>query len=656
MFQFQPDSFLKFTGCRRGLPLASNFMPEWRILLGDDALDFLRDRLHPMCGIAGYIMRNGARPDPRELEYMVDALTHRGPDDRGIHTNGPVGLAQVRLSIIGLATGHQPMVSESGQLALVANGEVYNYVELNALLRREGCFPRTESDSETILNAYAVQGLDFLSELRGMYAFALDDTKQGHIILARDRLGIKPLFYVRLPDRIAFASEIKALLRILPGRAELVPAALRQFLRNQFSRGEDTLFQGIKRVLPGQALIIDRALKITPRRYWSAADVAPRDLGPEEAHQELSLLMDAAMREHMRSDVPIGLFLSGGVDSAVLAAMLHELGSGPVRSFSVGFRDTTMADELDEAARIAAHFGLDHTPLRLDLRRVFGRIPHTIWAADELMRDYACLPTSILAETAGEQLKVVFSGEGGDEVFAGYRRYYPRLPERWFKALIRPGSGGFRTRGQWSRHWQRCLFGSALSTLGGVEREPVLRAWRASPAAWSDLQRRQYVDLTTALPDNLLVKADRMLMGFGVEGRVPFLDHRIVEFGVSLPDGLKVRGHKGKWLLRQWAETRLPAGYLKRPKRGFHVPVGDWLQGDRLLRLSDRLVRNRGIRDWFKTEAVGELIGAGQAGRSVSREIWGLMQFAIWHRLFIEQPGLKPTPDEDPLEWIASPP
>jgi len=601
-------------------------------------------------------MRGGSRPDPRELGHMVDALAHRGPDDRGIHTSGPVGLAQVRLSIIGLATGHQPIVSENGQLALVANGEVYNYLELNALLRKEGCPPRTGSDSETILNAYAIHGMDFLSELRGIYAFALDDGKKGHTILARDRLGIKPLFYVRLPDRIAFASEIKALLRILPERAELVPAALRQFLQNQYSSGEDTLFEGIKRVLPGQALIIDRTLEITPRRYWSAANVAPRNLGPEEAREALGFLMDAAMREHMRSDVPIGLFLSGGVDSAVLAAMLCELGAGPIRSFSVGFRDTTMADELDAAARIATRFGLDHTPLRLDLGHVFGRIPHTIWAADELMRDYACLPTSILAETAGEHLKVVFSGEGGDEVFAGYRRYSPRLPERWLEGIVRPGSGGFRTRGQWSWHWRRRLFGSALSTLSRVEREPVLRAWREAPPAWSDLQRRQYVDLITALPDNLLVKTDRMLMGFGVEGRVPFLDHRIVEFGLSLPDGLKVRGHKGKWLLKQWAKTRLPAGHLKRPKRGFHVPVGDWLQGDRLIRLGDRLVRNRGIRDWFKAEAVGELIGAGLAGRGVSRELCGLMQFAIWHRLFIEQPGLKPAPDEeDPLEWIVSP-
>ena len=585
---------------------------------------------------------------------MAAALAHRGPDDQGIHTRGCVGLAQTRLSIIGLETGHQPMVSEDGRLALVANGEVYNYIELNEELRAQGRHPRTESDSETILNAYGVHGLDVLSRLRGMYAFALDDAHRGRTILARDRLGIKPLFYVRLPDRIAFASEIKALLPILPGRPSLEPTALRQFLQNQFSSGEGTPFSGIKRVLPGEALVIDRTLKVTGRRYWSAADVAPRTIGSDEACHELGVLMDAAMREHMRSDVPFGLFLSGGVDSAVLAAMLHALGAGRIRSYSVGFKDTAMPDELDEAGRVATHFGLEHTRLKLDLGQVFGRIPHTIWAADELMRDYACLPTSILAESAGKHLKVVFSGEGGDEVFAGYRRYYPRPPEHWIKALIRPGSGGFRTRGQWSPYWRRRLFGRELSAAAGSERWPVLQAWREAPAAWSDLQRRQYTDLTTALPDNLLVKTDRMLMGFGVEGRVPFLDHRIVEFGLSLPDGLKVRGHRGKWLLKQWAEPRLPRGHLNRPKRGFHVPVGDWLRGDRLHRLGDRLVRNQGIRDWFRAEAVGDLIRARQAGRGVSREVWGLMQFAIWHRLFIEQPGLEPSPDEDPLEWIAS--
>ncbi len=311
-----------------------------------------------------------------------------------------------------------------------------------------------------------------------------------------------------------------------------------------------------------------------------------------------------------------------------------------------------MAHELNEAARVAEHFGLDHRPLELELRQVFGRIPHSIWCADELMRDYASLPTSILAETAGAELKVVFSGEGGDEVFAGYGRYHPRPIERWFKSILHPGSGGFRTRGQWAGQWSRRLFGPALKSAAGADRAPVLRAWGETPASWSDMQRRQYTDLVTALPDNLLVKTDRMLMGFGVEGRVPFLDHRLVEFGLSLPDALKVRHHQGKWLLKRWAEPRLPPGHLERPKRGFHVPVGDWLRGEVAEQVGQRLARNRGIRDWFRVEAIPALVAARQKGQGGGRELFGLMQFAIWHRLFIEQPGLRPAPDEDPLEWI----
>ncbi len=434
-----------------------------------------------MCGIAGFILSHARQPEPDLLARMVEQLAHRGPDDSGIYRAGSVGLAQTRLSIIGLATGHQPMVSEDGQLALAANGEVYNYIELNAELRAQGRQPRTDSDSETILHAYAVHGLGFLDRLRGMYAFALHDAQAGRLILGRDRLGIKPLFYVRLPDRIAFASEIKALLPVLPERPQIAPGALRQFLQNQFATGEETLIAGIQRVLPGEALVIDADLRIQRHRYWSALDVAPRVIGIEEAQAELDALMNAAMREHMRSDVPFGLFLSGGVDSAVLAAMLHAHGAGRIKSYSVGYRGTAMAHELDEAARVAAHFGLDHTPLELELGRVFGRIPHSIWCADELMRDYACLPTSLLAETAGAELKVVFSGEGGDEVFAGYGRYHPRLAERWLKSMLHPGSGGFRTRGQWAGRWSRRLFGPALRAAPELDRAPVLRAWRETP-------------------------------------------------------------------------------------------------------------------------------------------------------------------------------
>lgn len=583
---------------------------------------------------------------------MASCLAHRGPDDSGVHTQGAVGLAQTRLSIIGLATGHQPMVSQDGNLALAANGEVYNYLELNAALREHGCRFQTDSDSETILHAYAVYGLGFLAELRGMYAFALHDAQTGRLILARDRLGIKPLFYVRLADRVAFASEIKALLPILRGRPEIEPGALRQFLQNQFAGGEETLFAGIRRVLPGEALIIDQALHCERRRYWSALDVPPRQIGLEEAREELGALMDAVMVEHMRSDVPFGLFLSGGVDSAVLAANLNAHGAGRIKSWSVGYQGTATSDELDEAGRVAVHFGLDHTPLRLTLSEVFRRIPHSVWCADELMRDYASLPTSILAQAAGEQVKVVFSGEGGDEAFAGYRRYHPRPAERWFKALIHPGSGGFRTRGQWGGGWAKRLFGPALRGAPGSDRAPFLAAWRATPGAWSDMQRRQYTDLVTALPDNLLVKTDRMLMGFGVEGRVPFLDHRLVEFGLSLPDDLKVRHHQGKWLLKRWAEPRLPQGHLDRPKRGFHVPVGDWLKGEIAAGLGRRLMESRGIRDWFEVGAIPALVAARQVGRGGSRELFGLMQFAIWHRLFIEGSVANPGPDEDPMEWV----
>mgnify|MGYP001046633722 FL=1 len=607
-----------------------------------------------MCGIAGFIAREDAAPRAGDLHRMAAALGHRGPDDSGIHCAGPVGLAQTRLSIIGLATGHQPMVSEDGSLALVANGEVYNYVELNEVLRRRGRRLLTDSDSETILHAYAELGPGFLTELRGMYAFALHDIRRRRLILARDRLGIKPLFYAELPGRIVFASELKALLPLLPQAPQIEPGALRQFLQNQFATGEATIIQGIRRVLPGEVLTIDYGLGVERRRYWSALDVAPRDIDVPTAVETLGRLMDEVMREHMRSDVPFGLFLSGGVDSAVLAAMLHRHGAGRIRSYSVGYRGSTMADELDEAAVVAAHFGFDHTPLELDLPRLFGRLPHTIWAADELMRDYACLPTSILAQEAGRSLKVVFSGEGGDEVFAGYRRYRPTLAERWTKGLLRPGTGGFRTRGQWQGRWARRLLGPELRAVAAADRGPVLRAWRETPATWSDLQRRQYTDLTTALPDNLLVKTDRMLMGFAVEGRVPFLDHRLVELGLSLPDGLKLRGRQGKWLLKEWARPLLPPGHLERPKRGFHVPVGDWLKGDRLADLGRRLSANQGVRRWFDVARIAELVAARQQGHGGNRELWGLVQFAIWHRLFVEQPGLRPAPDEDPLDWVPS--
>jgi len=604
-----------------------------------------------MCGIAGYLLREGVA-DATDLDRMTANLRHRGPDDVGTHLDGRLALGQTRLSIIDLSGGHQPLFDERRTLALVANGEIYNYVELTAELERRGHRFLTHSDSETILHAYAEYGAGFLSHLNGMFAFALYDRLEGRLVLARDRLGIKPLYYVELPDRVAFASEIKALLPLLPNGPDLHPGALMQFLQSQFSSGGTTIVRGIRRVLPGEVLTIDARLGIGRRRYWSPLDVEPRRLAYGAAAEAFDGLMEQVMREHMRADVPYGLFLSGGVDSGVLAAMLHRYQDKPIRSFSIGFRGVEEAGELDDAGRIARLFETDHTALAVDGEQILRRIPHMVWAADELMRDYACLPTSILAEAAGSELKVVLTGEGGDEVFAGYGRYREPWLTRFVKNLRAPGSGGFRTRGQW-RHRFRGALGPRLLDHAADVRAPFVAAWRETPRAWTHTQRCQYTDMVTALPENLLLKADRMLMGFSLEGRVPFVDHRIVEFGLALPDDLKIRSGQGKLFLKRWAEDYLPQDHLYRRKRGFHVPVGEWLRGCFLDDLEAALPGHVALREWFRAEGVRELFAQHRAGRNGGREIMSLLQLAIWHRVFIERSGQAPGPDEDVLDWIA---
>ncbi len=403
-----------------------------------------------------------------------------------------------------------------------------------------------------------------------MFALALHDAGRGELVLARDRLGIKPLYYAQLPDRFLFASELKALLAVWPGASELDPGALVQFLQSRFNSGEASLVRGIRRLAPGTALVVDAALNLRTHRYWSPLDVRPRPRDFDRAAEEFEPLFRQVMLEHLRSDVPYGLFLSSGVDSGVLLALVSELTGQPVRTFSIGYGDS--GDELGSASAIARRFGAAHTEIVLDRDAVFRRLPHSIWSADDLLHDYACLPTSFLAERAGRELKVVLTGEGGDEVFAGYGRYRRSPVQRWVTNLLAPGSGGFRTRGYWRKDWTRQVFGAEMSAAAPSWRTPFVTAWQATPRTWTDVMRCQYTDLETYLADDLLVKADRVLMGFSLEGRVPFLDHRVVEFGLSLPDALKIRRRDGKLFLRRWAERRLPREHLWRRKRGFYVP------------------------------------------------------------------------------------
>ncbi|MGQ0621866.1 MAG: asparagine synthase (glutamine-hydrolyzing) [Panacagrimonas sp.] len=604
-----------------------------------------------MCGIAGMVVREGIVADD-DLSRMAATLTHRGPEDTGQYVAGAFGIAHTRLSIIDLPGGHQPLFDAEKRYALVCNGEIYNYVELRRELEDLGAEPLTKSDSEVALHGWHHWGRRCLSRLNGMYAFALFDHRSRELWLVRDRLGIKPLYFVRLPDRVLFASELKALLPVLPSRPAINPAALAQFFQNQHSSGRETVFQGIQRVLPGEALRITAGLEIEEYRYWRATDAHPRPRSYETAVAEWEPLFDQVMREHVRADVPFGLFLSGGVDSAVLLAMLRRFQRKPISTFSIGWSDARQSDEIDGAERVAKLMHSDHQSIRLSSQQVFRRLPRSVWAADDLMRDYACLPTLALAEAAGAQLKVVFSGEGGDEAFAGYGRYRPSAIERSFKSLRHPGSGGFRARGELQANWVRRLFKPELQTALAQHRAPYIAAWAETPAEWSALQRRQYVDLSTNLPDDLLVKADRMLMAYSVEGRVPFLDHRVIEFGLSLPDALKVRGDSGKVFLKRWAEKFIPADHLWRHKSGFHVPVGEWLRGDFLTALSAKLPQSTAIRAWCEPNAVRALLARQQARHDVTREVWSLMQFAIWHRLFVEDEGTVPASEEDPLEWL----
>lgn len=605
-----------------------------------------------MCGIAGLILPGGT-VSREMLEAMTARLAHRGPDGTGYFSEGPFGLAHTRLSIIDLEGGQQPILARDRNIAVVANGEIYNYVELRDELKHQGRSFSTHSDSETILQAYALDSEGFVKRLNGMFAFALFDGERQKLILGRDRMGIKPLFYALLPDRLIFASELKAILPLMPQSPEVNPGALSQYLHTRSITGDETIFSNIHRVRPGEVIEITTDLKLSRRRYWTPLSVSPVIRKQAEAEEEFDLLMHRVMKEHVRSDVPLGLFLSGGNDSAIMLAMLSRIQEHPVRTFSVGYKDAELRDELEEAGKIAAEFGSRHTELRLDRQALFHRIPHHIWAADDLMRDAASIATSALSETAGQELKVIFSGEGGDEVFGGYRRY--RQPGLVYSArnLMAPGSGGFRTRSAWWRRNSRQAFGSLLNQLRPNFRQPYRKAWGETPPSWSQLQRCQYTDMVTDLTDGLLVKVDRMMMSFSLEGRVPFLDHRIVEFGLGLPDNLKVQGGQPKVFLRQWAERYLPKDHLYMKKRGFVVPMREWLSGRVLDDLEQKLIHNAAIREWFDVSRLPALFQVQRNCGKAAREVFCLMQFAIWHRLFIEDGGrTKPSVDEDPRDWV----
>ncbi len=574
-----------------------------------------------MCGIAGIMMADGETPPAASLQAMSAALGHRGPDGNGHYRSGTVGMVQTRLAIIDLATGDQPLY-EPGGAALMANGEIYNYIELRAELG-DVAFS-TGSDCEPPLHLYRRHGLDFTERLRGMYAIALHDPAAGRLVLARDPFGIKPLYYAETAAGFAFASEPQALIAggILP--AQLVRQVRNELLQLQFTTGRETIFSGIQRVLPGETVVVTRGRVVERRRREALPAAAPVPLDETRALREFDRVFADSVLMHQRSDVPYGMFLSGGIDSSAVLAMMARLNERPVQAFTVGFTTGNVADEREQARAVARSLGAEHVEVEFREADFWRLLPEIARAMDDPAADYAVLPTYKLAAAAhAAGLKVILSGEGGDELFAGYGRYRSVMRPWWMGGKLLRGRGNFDKLG--------ILRGDLAGWRDGVAAAEL----RSTGAGRTRLQTAQATDCADWLPNDLLGKLDRCLMAHGVEGRTPFLDPLVAAFAYRLPDDLKVRRGLGKWLLRRWLEEHVPAVEPLARKRGFTVPVGDWI-ARRGAQLGPLVARQAGVREICLPLAVERLFREA-AARRAGFAAWTLLFYALWHRQHIER-------------------
>jgi asparagine synthase (glutamine-hydrolysing) len=626
-----------------------------------------------MCGIAGILRTDGAPAGGGLLQAMTTAIAHRGPDGDGFFCEGPVGLGHRRLAIIDLVTGDQPMSSDDGPAVLVFNGEIYNFRELRRELEARGAAFRTTSDTEVILRAYEAWGVECLPRLRGMFAFALWDKTRRRLFLARDRVGIKPLVYAWDGRRLLFASEIKALLEdpLLP--RDLDWEALRDFLTLHYIPGPRTIFRSIQKLPPASYLVLDLGGLEAPepevRRYWDL-HFAP-DPRPSEAEwlEGLHWHLTDAVRSHLVSDVPIGAFLSGGVDSSTVVALMAQASAGRVRTFSIGFDDNDF-DELQHAREVAQRYDTQHfeyvvKPNALDT------LPGLAWQFDEPFADSSALPTYYVSKITREHVTVALSGDGGDENFVGYTRYAraQRLHERldaFPAALARPllrlasrllpagarGQGYLDLLGacpvdryfklvayQRSETLRTLLSAGAREQVEPVVTPALFRRLAAEGRAPDYASTLQYLDIHCYLPEDILTKVDRTSMAVSLETRVPLLDHVLMEYVATMPTALKLRDGVGKVILKRAMAADLPSGILERRKMGFGVPIASWFRRELTDYVRDVLegqrTRRRGLVD---PGAVSALLDEHQrGGRDRSSEIWALLSLEEWARRWLDR-------------------
>lgn len=620
-----------------------------------------------MCGIAGIYHYRDSRPvDVDQLKRMAQTMVHRGPDDEGFFASGPIGLAHRRLSIIDLEGGHQPMFNEDGSIALVFNGEIYNHEDLRRGLEAKGHAYRTHSDTESIVHAYEEYGDDFERHLTGMFGLAIWDAPRRQLVLSRDRLGIKPLYYTVQRDRFIFASEIKAILEVEEVERRVDPDALDAYLSLRYVPGPRTMFKGIFKLQPGHTLTVHEG-RVSVRRYWDLEfSEEPRD--EERALEEFEALLFEVCRDHLMSEVPYGVFLSGGVDSSAVVAVLRKILKEDVATFTVGYEHADGINEFEYARLLSPLEEASHHELTLTARDVADWIPKLVWHLDEPVGDPACIPLYFLARYTKPWATVLHSGEGADEILAGYSIYkkmdalnrlqsgplspLPRVLSRGLAPLVGQGKVARylrmleqpledRYRGV-SGHFMN---GFKPALLGGVAR------WRVTPGrlvaetfeeyfnrvrSTHDLNRMLYVDTKTWLPEDLLVKADKMTMAASVELRVPFLDHRLVEFAARLPVSYKLRGGTSKYLLKKLMEKYLPRQVIHRSKKGFPVPVADWFRTGLEDVAREILTSPRsGVSRFLDQVCIQDMLELHKAGTAdLSTELWGLVVLEYWFREF----------------------
>ncbi|HET8579225.1 MAG TPA: asparagine synthase (glutamine-hydrolyzing) [Methylomirabilota bacterium] len=623
-----------------------------------------------MCGIAGIADVTGHPVDRALLEAMTAVQAHRGPDGKAVVCRGPVGFGHLRLAIIDLATGDQPMASDDGRIWIVFNGEIYNFRELRRELEAAGARFRTQSDTEVILRAYEAHGPACVSRLRGMFAFAILDERARRLLLARDRVGIKPLVYSWDGRRLLFASEIKGILEDESVARELDRDAVAEYLTYHYVPAPRTILSSIRKLPPASTLVLSLDGG-TPEisRYWHLSFAPESRVREDEWTERLQAELADAVRSHMVSDVPIGAFLSGGMDSSSVVALMAEASPSPIRTFSIGF-DEADFDELSFARQVASRYGTDHYELVVK-PSVLDVLPKLAWHLDEPFADSSAIPTYYVAKITREHVTVSLSGDGGDENFAGYRRYararalaarMDRHPARLGRPLLRlaarllpvgaPGQAyaGLLGAGALERY-ARLITYERPETL----REVLADDWadaatRVSAAACFErlaaeagtadpVSALQHIDIQTYLPDDILAKVDRTSMAVSLEARVPLLDHRLMEFLATIPSSLKLREGSGKYLLKRAMASRLPPAILARRKMGFGVPLAAWFRAELREMTHDLLLaprtRQRGI---FRPSWVEWLLRTHEAGRrDCSARLWALLCFELWARQWLDR-------------------